>query len=83
MSFSLVRPGGFGIKTDMAKVTVDLDLVDLALGVLCIAVNAAMLSHFRKHMPERRGLRLLCVFGMIGGAGLAFGKFFYHLGLGR
>lgn len=65
----------------MAQVTVDLDLVDLALGLLAIGVNAAMLVHFRRHQPDKPLLRLACVIGILGGSFLAFGKFFYRLAL--
>jgi CDP-diglyceride synthetase len=82
-SFPLARQRGLGIKKDIMKVTVDLDVVDVVLGVLCFTTNAVLLSHFKKHKPDRPGLRILCFFGMLFGCFLAFGKFFYHLGLGR
>ena len=67
----------------MAKVTVDLNVVDVVLGLLIVATNAVLFAHFRKHKPDRPRLRVLCFLGMLFGFFLAFWDFFYQLALAR
>lgn len=67
----------------MAKVTVDLDVVDIVIGLLIVLTNAVLFAHFKKHKPDKPRLRVLCFLGMLLGFILAFWNFFYDLALAR
>ena len=82
-SFLFARQRGLGIKKDIMKVTVDLDVVDIVIGLLLVVTNAVLLAHFKKYKPDQPRLRVLCFLGMLFGFFLAFWNFFYDLALGR
>jgi hypothetical protein len=67
----------------MAKVTVDLDVVDVVLGLLIVVTSAVLLALFKKHRPDQPRLRALCFLGMLFGFFLVFWNFFYQLALAQ
>ena len=67
----------------MAKLTVDLDVVEIVIGLLIVVTNAVLLAHFKKHKPDKPRLRVLCFLGMLLGFFVAFWNFFYDLALAR